>query len=46
VIPDLTPYEYAAWVPLATLTLLIGLWPKLLLGLTSAPVRALLGGGS
>jgi NADH-quinone oxidoreductase subunit M len=46
VIPGLTPYEYAAWVPLATLTLLIGLWPKLLLGLTSAPVRALLGGGS
>ncbi|HEX2315963.1 MAG TPA: NADH-quinone oxidoreductase subunit M [Thermomonospora sp.] len=45
VIPALTPSEYAAWVPLVVLTLLVGLWPKLLLDLTTAPVRALLGGG-
>ncbi len=37
--------EYAAWVPLITLTLLVGLWPKTLLDVTTAPVRALLGGG-
>jgi NADH-quinone oxidoreductase subunit M len=41
----LTPYEYAAWVPLVTLTLVVGLWPKTLLDLTTAPVHALLGGG-
>ncbi|REE98073.1 NADH dehydrogenase subunit M [Thermomonospora umbrina] len=45
VIPAITPSEYAAWVPLIALTLLVGLWPKLLLDLTTAPVRALLGGG-
>lgn len=45
VVPALSSYEYAAWVPLIALTLLVGLWPKLLLDLTSAPVRALLGAG-
>jgi NADH-quinone oxidoreductase subunit M len=45
VVPDVRSYEYAAWVPLVVLTLLVGLWPKLLLGLTDGPVRALLGGG-
>lgn len=40
-----TRWEYAAWAPLIALTLLIGLWPKTLLDLTDAPVRALLGGG-
>ncbi|WP_067489056.1 complex I subunit 4 family protein [Actinomadura hibisca] len=38
-------YEYAAWIPLVVLTLLVGLWPKTLLDVTTAPVRALLGGG-
>ncbi|MBW8485102.1 NADH-quinone oxidoreductase subunit M [Actinomadura sp. PM05-2] len=38
-------YEYAAWAPLIALTLLVGLWPKTLLDVTTAPVRALLGGG-
>ncbi|MDL4777607.1 complex I subunit 4 family protein [Actinomadura xylanilytica] len=38
-------YEYAAWTPLIALTLLVGLWPKTLLDLTTAPVRALFGGG-
>ncbi|WP_146778812.1 NADH-quinone oxidoreductase subunit M [Actinomadura craniellae] len=37
--------EYAVWTPLVALILLVGLWPKLLLDLTAAPVRALLGGG-
>jgi NADH-quinone oxidoreductase subunit M len=37
--------EYAAWVPLIALTLLVGLWPKTLLDVTTGPVRALLGGG-
>jgi NADH-quinone oxidoreductase subunit M len=44
-LPDVRSYEYAAWVPLIVLTLVIGLWPKALLGLTDGPVRALLGGG-
>jgi NADH-quinone oxidoreductase subunit M len=44
-VPAITPYEYAAWVPLITLTLVVGLWPKALLDLTNAPVQALLGGG-
>ncbi|SEG31031.1 NADH-quinone oxidoreductase subunit M [Thermomonospora echinospora] len=45
VLPAPTSSEYAAWVPLVILTLLVGLWPKLLLDLTTAPVRTLLGGG-
>jgi NADH-quinone oxidoreductase subunit M len=44
-LPDVRSYEYAAWVPLIVLTLIIGLWPKTLLALTDGPVRALLGGG-
>jgi len=37
--------EYAAWTPLIALTLLVGLWPKTLLDVTTGPVRALFGGG-
>jgi NADH-quinone oxidoreductase subunit M len=44
-IAALSAYEYAAWVPLVAATLLVGLWPKTLLDLTTAPVHALLGGG-
>ncbi|MFF5264228.1 NuoM family protein [Actinomadura viridis] len=44
-IAPISPYEYAAWTPLIVLTLLVGLWPKTLLDVTTAPVRALLGGG-
>ncbi|PRX03109.1 UNVERIFIED_ORG: NADH-quinone oxidoreductase subunit M [Actinomadura viridilutea] len=44
-IAPITRYEYAAWTPLIVLTLLVGLWPKTLLDVTTAPVRALLGGG-
>ncbi|MGI8328480.1 complex I subunit 4 family protein [Actinomadura scrupuli] len=40
-----TRYEYAAWVPLVALILVVGLWPKALLDLTTVPVQALLGGG-
>jgi NADH-quinone oxidoreductase subunit M len=42
---DMQPYEYAVFVPLVALTLVIGLWPKVLLDLSDGPVRALLGGG-
>ncbi|MFK0292019.1 NuoM family protein [Streptomyces sp. NPDC090442] len=44
-VPDLARYEYAAWGPLAALTVLAGLWPAALLGLTNPAVQQLLGGG-
>ncbi|MFF4280957.1 NuoM family protein [Streptomyces kronopolitis] len=44
-LPDLARYEYAAWGPLAALTVLAGLWPAALLGLTDPAVQQLLGGG-
>ncbi|GAA2606141.1 NADH-quinone oxidoreductase subunit M [Actinomadura fulvescens] len=44
-VAGISVYEYAAWTPLIVLTLLVGLWPKALLEVTTAPVRALLGGG-
>ncbi|WP_030620017.1 complex I subunit 4 family protein [Streptomyces sclerotialus] len=45
-VPDVAPYEYVAWTPLAALTVLAGLWPAALLGLTDPAVQNLLGGGS
>ncbi|MFJ3790409.1 NuoM family protein [Kitasatospora sp. NPDC090091] len=42
---DLRPYEAVSWTPLAALTLLAGLWPALLLGLSEPAVKLLLGGG-
>ncbi|MDT0456240.1 NADH-quinone oxidoreductase subunit M [Streptomyces sp. DSM 41527] len=45
VIPDLARHEYASWTPLAALTVLAGLWPAALLGLTDPAVQQLLGGG-
>ncbi|WP_405360194.1 NADH-quinone oxidoreductase subunit M [Kitasatospora sp. NBC_00085] len=42
---DLRPYEAVSWTPLAALTLLAGLWPALLLGLSEPAVKHLLGGG-
>ncbi|MFE4975886.1 NuoM family protein [Kitasatospora sp. NPDC056651] len=42
---DLRPYEAVSWTPLAALTLLTGLWPALLLGLSDPAVKHLLGGG-
>jgi NADH-quinone oxidoreductase subunit M len=41
---DVQGYEFASWTPLAVLTLLAGLWPAALLGLTDPAVRTLLGG--
>jgi NADH-quinone oxidoreductase subunit M len=41
---DVQGYEFASWTPLAALTLLAGLWPAALLGLTDPVVRTLLGG--
>ncbi|MEE1828994.1 NADH-quinone oxidoreductase subunit M [Streptomyces sp. BE20] len=42
---DLRPYEAVSWTPLVALTLLAGLWPALLLGLSEPAVKHLLGGG-
>ncbi|MEU7280468.1 NADH-quinone oxidoreductase subunit M [Streptomyces sp. NPDC045431] len=44
-IADIRPYELAAWTPLAVLTVLAGLWPALLLGLSDPAVQKLLAGG-
>ncbi|MBC2877396.1 MULTISPECIES: complex I subunit 4 family protein [Streptomyces] len=43
---DVRPYEFAAWTPLVVLTVLAGLWPAALLGLTDPAVQQLLGGGN
>nr|WP_308210484.1 NADH-quinone oxidoreductase subunit M [Actinomadura luzonensis] len=40
---DIRPYELLAWTPLVALILLFGLWPGLLLSLTTPAVQALLG---
>ncbi|MFJ2114605.1 NADH-quinone oxidoreductase subunit M [Streptomyces sp. NPDC087850] len=42
---DVQPYELAAWTPLVALTVLAGLWPAILLGLTDPAVQKLLAGG-
>ncbi|MER5887250.1 NADH-quinone oxidoreductase subunit M [Streptomyces sp. NPDC001941] len=44
-IADVQAYEFAAWTPLAALTVLAGLWPAVLLGLTDPAVQKLLAGG-
>ncbi|PWI44671.1 NADH-quinone oxidoreductase subunit M [Streptomyces sp. ICBB 8177] len=44
VLADVRGYEFAAWTPLVALTVLAGLWPAALLGLTNPAVRTLLGG--
>lgn len=43
---DVQAYEFAAWTPLVALTLVGGLWPKALLGLTDPAVQQLLAGGT
>ncbi|MFI6321232.1 NuoM family protein [Nonomuraea sp. NPDC050556] len=45
-LPDVQRYEWVAWVPLIVLILLFGLWPKLLLSLTTPAVQVLLGAAS
>lgn len=42
---DVRGYEFAAWTPLVALTVLGGLWPAALLGLTDPAVQQLLAGG-
>ncbi|CAM5253458.1 NADH-quinone oxidoreductase subunit M [Streptomyces spiroverticillatus] len=44
-IADVQGYEYASWTPLVALTVLAGLWPAVLLGLTDPAVQKLLAGG-
>jgi NADH-quinone oxidoreductase subunit M len=43
---DVHTYEFAAWAPLVALTVVAGLWPKALLGLTDPAVQQLLAGGN
>lgn len=43
---DVRPHEFAAWTPLVVLTVVAGLWPKALLGLTDPAVQQLLAGGT
>ncbi|MFD7284887.1 NuoM family protein [Streptomyces sp. NPDC059863] len=42
---DVRTYEFAAWTPLVALTVIAGLWPAVLLGLTDPVVQKLLAGG-
>ncbi|MFF3685740.1 NADH-quinone oxidoreductase subunit M [Streptomyces sp. NPDC002187] len=44
-VADVQAYEFAAWSPLVALTVLAGLWPAVLLGLTNPAVQKLLAGG-
>jgi NADH-quinone oxidoreductase subunit M len=41
--PDVHRIELLAWAPLVALTIVVGLYPRLVLDLTDGPVRALLG---
>ena len=43
---DVRSYEFAAWTPLVVLTVVAGLWPGALLGLTDPAVQQLLAGGT
>ncbi|MGW3115486.1 complex I subunit 4 family protein [Streptomyces sp. NPDC001091] len=43
---DVRGYEFAAWTPLVVLTVLAGLWPRALLGLSDPAVQQLLAGGT
>lgn len=43
---DVRGYEFAAWTPLVALTVVAGLWPRALLGLTDPAVQQLLAGGT
>ncbi|MFE2991187.1 NuoM family protein [Streptomyces sp. NPDC059262] len=42
---DVQGYEFAAWTPLVALTVVGGLWPAALIGLTDPAVQKLLAGG-
>lgn len=43
---DVRGHELAAWTPLVVLTVVAGLWPAVLLGLTDPAVQQLLAGGN
>jgi NADH-quinone oxidoreductase subunit M len=43
---DVRTYEFAAWTPLVLLTVVAGLWPRALLGLTDPAVQQLIAGGT
>jgi NADH-quinone oxidoreductase subunit M len=43
-IPDVTAVEWVAWVPLVLLVFAVGLWPRLVLGITNGAVHTMLGG--
>ncbi|MEU3200333.1 NADH-quinone oxidoreductase subunit M [Streptomyces sp. NPDC006996] len=43
---DVRLHEFAAWTPLVVLTVVAGLWPKALLGLTDPAVQQFLSGGT
>ncbi|MGA5893916.1 NADH-quinone oxidoreductase subunit M [Streptomyces venetus] len=45
-LPDVRSYEFAAWTPLVALTVVAGLWPRALLGLSDPAVQQLLAGGN
>ncbi|MFD6321302.1 NuoM family protein [Streptomyces sp. NPDC058442] len=45
-LPDIRGYEFAAWTPLVLLTVVTGLWPGALIGLTDPAVQQLLAGGN
>ncbi|GAA3057223.1 hypothetical protein GCM10020000_44740 [Streptomyces olivoverticillatus] len=42
---DVQSYELVSWTPLVALTVLAGLWPAALIGLTDPAVQQLLRGG-
>ncbi len=42
-VPDTTAADLAAWVPLVVLTVAVGLWPRLVLGMSETAVRGVLG---
>ncbi|MFC0864126.1 NuoM family protein [Sphaerimonospora cavernae] len=43
---DVTSHELAAWVPLVVLIVLLGLWPKALLAVTTPAVQAVFASGT
>jgi NADH-quinone oxidoreductase subunit M len=45
-VPDVHRIEVAAWSPLVALTLVLGLWPGLLLGVVDPAVALALAGAS
>ncbi|MFI6344687.1 NuoM family protein [Streptomyces sp. NPDC050560] len=45
-LPDVRGHEVAAWSPLVVLTVVAGLWPAALLGLSDPAVQHLLAGGT